>query len=168
MKYFFSTLIILVSIQFGYAQKAKYQSIFIYNFSKYVKWPDHVRDDGFIIGVLGNTDIQKSLEEMAAMKKSSQGLSITIEKYNTLADIKTCHILVVADNRLSLLSDLAGLNALKNTLIITDEPGMAKKGAIINFVEQSGKIRFELNSIEANKKDLKVSTSLSSLAILIN
>jgi hypothetical protein len=151
----------------SFAQKAKYQSIFIYNFSKYVKWPENVGNGGFIIGVLGNSEIQKSLEDMAAMKKSTQGLNINIIKYSDISEIQSCHMLIVADNRLSSMPELQSMPELKNALIITDEPGMAKKGSTINFVEKDGKIRFELNSSEAVKKELKVSSSLTTLAILV-
>jgi hypothetical protein len=151
----------------SFAQKAKYQSIFIYNFSKYVKWPEHEGNGGFIIGVLGNSEIQKSLEDMAAMKKSTQGLNINVIKYSDISEIQPCHMLIVADNRLSSMPELQSMPELKNALIITDEPGMAKKGSIINFVEKDGKTRFELNSSEAEKKELKVSTSLTTMAILV-
>lgn len=57
----------------AWAQKSKYQSIFIYNFIKYIKWPDSYNSGNFIIGVVGNSDIVASLEQMAAAKKKPTG-----------------------------------------------------------------------------------------------
>ena len=52
-------------------------------------------------------------------------------------------------------------------LIVTDKPGMAKKGAIINFTGEGEKIRFELNMNMAKERGLMVAGSLASLAIII-
>ena len=43
------------------AQKEKFHSIFLYNFSKYVKWPENHTDGIFTIGVFGNSAIEKEL-----------------------------------------------------------------------------------------------------------
>ena len=55
----------------------------------------------------------------------------------------------------------------KPVLVVTDNPGMAKKGASINFVEVEGKIKFELNQKNAEASGLKVAGALASLAILV-
>ena len=55
----------------------------------------------------------------------------------------------------------------KPVLIVTDKPGLAKKGAAINFVELDGKIKFELNQQNAESRGLKVAGALTSLAIVV-
>jgi hypothetical protein len=56
----------------------------------------------------------------------------------------------------------------KSTLIITEKPGLARQGAAINFVVQENKTKFELNKGNAEKYDLKVSSNLLSLAIVVD
>ena len=68
-------ILMVASIQSTWAQKEKFHSIFIYNFSKYVKWPDAQNSGIFVIGVLGTSAIQKDLKKMAAAKKDMLKIS---------------------------------------------------------------------------------------------
>ena len=55
----------------------------------------------------------------------------------------------------------------KGTLIITDKNGLGEKGSAINFKTVDNKLKFELNQKAIETSNLKVSGSLTSLAILI-
>jgi hypothetical protein len=158
--------IMIASFQSAWAQKEKFHSIFIYNFSKYVKWPDAQNSGKFVIGVLGKSAIQKDLISMAATKKVS-GMSIEIKQFSSPAEISDCHILFVSAKESGLLDQVLSKTSSKPVLIVTDNPGLAKKGAAINFVEIGGKIKFELNKKNVESRGLKVASSLVSLAILV-
>lgn len=162
---FFSLLLLS---NYSLAQKEKYESLFIYNFTKYIKWPDNYNEGRFIIGVIGNSDIYGSLETMAnSKKKTGTGATIEVKKYESLEDIEDCNILFISDDAIENLSDIEEATSGKPVLIITDTPGMATQGSIINFVEKDGKIKFELNQAKAESRKLIVSSSLSTLAIII-
>ena len=149
------------------AQKTKYQSIFIYNFSKYIKWPDNFNDGKFVICVLGDTDIQPDLEAMVAAKKQINGLNLEIRNIKTISELGDCNLLFVNNKFCGRLDDINASLSGKPTLVVTDKSGMAQKGAAINFIEKDGKIKFELNQSTVTEHGLKVSSSLISLAILI-
>lgn len=165
-------IIILVVLLFSFsmASKAqdvhKFQSIFIYNFSKFIQWPAGYENGEFVIGVLGESPITKHLESMASVKKV-RGQKFKIKKFTSVDQITKCHILYIPSNKSAYLQkclDGVGGNA---TLIITDKPGMAESGSGINFLIVDGKPKFELNKASTTKHKLKVSTELSKLAILI-
>lgn len=164
-------LIIFLGLIFSitsFAQKEKYESLFIYNFTKYIKWPDNYNQGKFVIGVLGNSSIYQSLNEMAeSKKKTSSGSNLEVMKYNSIADIGECNILFVSENMISKIEEIDGGTSGKPILIVTDSPGMANKGSVINFIEKDGKIKFELNEAKAATRNLIVSGSLTTLAILI-
>lgn len=64
----------------SHAQKEKYQSLFIYNFTKYIKWPDSYNSEKFIIGVIGDSEILQSLNAMAASKrKTGNGVKLLLK-----------------------------------------------------------------------------------------
>ncbi len=163
----FSVLAIVCMTQLTMAQEAKYQSIFIYNFTRYIKWPEPMMSGNFVIGVLGNSELYDELQKMAGMKKQTQGLDLVIEKYNSIDEIQKCHILFVADDRLHQLSSISEASVLNTTLLVTDSPGQAQKGSTINFVDVDGRIKFELNQSNAEKRNLKISGALVSLAIIV-
>ena len=150
-----------------HAQKAKYQSIFIYNFSKYIKWPDDFNNGKFVIGVLGQADLLKDLKSMAVQKKETNGLSIEVVDFSSVNDISDCNLIFVSSKFCNQIDAIDSKLTGKPTLIVTDKKGMANGGAVINFVEKDGKIKFELNKSAADKLGLVISGSLTSLAILV-
>lgn len=94
-------------------------------------------------------------------------MAIVIKNFSSTDKIEKCHILFVPTNLSNKIDEIASSLSGNPVLIVTDKPGMAQKGAAINFVEKDGKIKFELNQQATSDKGLKVSGSLSSLAILV-
>jgi hypothetical protein len=159
-------LVLLFSFNSANAQKEKFHSLFIYNFSKYVKWPDGQQNSEFVIGVLGSADMVKTLESMAK-SKTVNGNSIIVRNYKNASEVKDCQILYVSEEASSEINNVLARTSKRPVLIVSDKPGLAQKGSVINFVEQGGKIKFELNQKMAESRGLKVSGSLTSLAILV-
>lgn len=151
----------------AFGQKTKYQSLFIYNFAKYIKWPGDFNNGKFVIGVLGSSEITEDLKNMVSIKKSIHGLQMEVTEIASLDEMVSCNLLFVTEDFCDNLEEVQ--NALNGTptLIVTDKTGMAEQGAAINFVEQDGKIRFELNQSGTENLGLKISTSLTSLAIIV-
>ena len=162
----FFLMMAIVSI--SHAQKEKYQSLFIYNFTKYIKWPDSYNSDKFVIGVLGDSEILASLNVMAlSKKKTGNGQILEVKKYSSVDEIDECNILFVSESAIDNIGQIDSQTSTKPILIVSDSPGMATKGSVINFVELDGKMKFELNESKASGKGLIVSGSLTSLAIII-
>lgn len=167
-KIFLIIFIIMIISNLSFGQKEKYESLFIYNFTKYIKWPDNYNQGKFVIGVLGNSDIFESLNSMASSKKkTASGATLEVYKFNSETEIGECNILFVSENMLDKLNAIDNGTAEKPVLIVTDSPGMATQGSVINFIEMDGKIKFELNEAKANSRNLVISGSLTTLAILI-
>ncbi len=156
-----------IIINAAFAQKTKYQSIFIYNFSKYIKWPDNFNQGKFVIGVLGESELYDDLNSMAKAKKETNGLTIEVRQFKSIGQLSDCNLLFLSDQFCDQIGNVKSAISGKPMLIITDKKGMAKNGAIINFVEDSGKIKFELNQSAASRLGLVISSSLANLAILV-
>lgn len=157
---------ILLLFQPAWAQKETFHSIFIYNFSKYVKWPDTQNSGKFVIGVYGSSKIEKDLKTMASSKKVS-GMPIEVKVFKSTEGIRECQILYISASESGDIDQIVSSTANDPILIVTDKPGLAQKGSTINFVEIEGKIKFELNQQEVESRGLKVASSLTSLAIII-
>lgn len=149
------------------AQSEKLHTVFIYNFTKHIEWPQEYREGDFIIGVLGNSPIVSELEKLASTRNVS-GQPIAIRKFKNAEDITKCHIIYIPESK----SDQIGavLSSVQNfsTLIITDKKGMARAGAAINFVVEGSKQKFELKRSNATKYGLKISSDLERLAIVVD
>jgi hypothetical protein len=145
----------------------QFKKSFIWAFTKYIEWPASYGSGDFTIGVLGDSPIMSHLEQLKSSYGKVDGQSISIVKYSSVSKIGKCHILYIPENKSSSLSSV--INKLKgtSTLIITEGEGLARQGAIINFVVRQSKIKFEINKKTAESYSLQVSSVLSDLGILI-
>lgn len=146
---------------------SKIKATFIYNFTKYIDWPEKYKEGNFVIGVLGTTSFYNDLT--ALLTKKSVGKQIfEIKSYTNIESITgNCHILFIPADHSAQMADVLKKLKGKSTLIVTEKSGLAKQGSGINFVVENNKQRFELNKTNIEKYDLKVSSTLASLAIAV-
>lgn len=149
----------------GADTNARIKSVFIYNFTRYIEWPSDYKTGNFVINMFGSN--ASMLTELNSMAKTKTVGTQTIEIKNTtsLDGIGKPHILYVSADALSSMPDIIAKLKGKSTLIVTEKPGSAKQGAAINFVIVDNRQKFELNQTNAEKYNLKVSSSLVALAI---
>lgn len=163
------TLVVLVLAALPFMAKAqdyRIHSVFIYNFTKYIQWPSTDQSGDFIIGVLGNSPIVGSLEKLAQERKVGSR-AMVIKKFSTVSEISKCHMLFIPENSSNDFEAALAKVSGQSTLIMTERKGLGSKGSGINFITVDGKQKFELNKSATEKAQLKVSTELTSLAIVI-
>jgi len=147
---------------------AKIKAVFLYNFTKYIEWPEASKSGEFTIGILGeNETLYKELEKMSKVKKVANQ-TFSIKNYESISDLNVPHILYIPADSTEILSKAVERLKGKSTLIVTEKPGMAKKGSTINFVIVGSRQKFELNKANAKKHNLKVASTLEKLAVLVN
>ena len=103
-------------------------SMMVYNFTKYVQWPDHSATGEFIIGVVGNTDIYNTLNGWYGGKPRGSKTYI-IKKFNSAAEVTDCHVLYIDKSKSGEFDNANDKVKGKGTLIITDKSGLGEKGA---------------------------------------
>lgn len=141
-------------------------SMLIFNFIKYIDWPDAAKSGDFVIAVYGDDDVYKQLNTFYN-SRPIKGQNAKIINISSLSDLNTAHVVYVSDRK---SSDFESLNTKFNgkpTLIITDRSGLGKKGSCINFKEVGGKLKFEINQASFDSNKLKISSQLVSMGILI-
>ena len=173
MKTLKTTFVILLlsvfAINSGTAQQRtmpEIHSMMVYNFMKYVKWPPTSTSGDFVIGVVGDTEVYQTLTKWYGTKtKGSQ--KIVIKQFTSASDLSDCHVLYVGKSKSSKFEAIKTVLAGKSTLVITDKSGLGKKGSGINFKTVNNKLKFELNQAAIASANLKVSSQLSGMAIMI-
>jgi hypothetical protein len=139
------------------------KAMFIFNFTKYVEWPETKSTDEFIIGVFGESEITEPLEKIAAQKKVNDK-KIVIRQLSP-DDEEYCHIIIVSRSRTNKLEAIEKRYAGRGVLIISDE---ASRSAAINLVTRDNKIRFEINQSLAKSGGIKISSQLLTLAVSVH
>jgi hypothetical protein len=146
---------------------AKTKTLFIYNFTKYVEWPESMRTGSFVIGVYGDyPSLLSELQNMASTKTAGSQ-KITIIQYQSLESIVPCHLLYINEDKGGDLPGVIKKLGEHPTLIVADAEGAAKKGACINFYYEASKQRMEINAETIRKRELKISGQLLSLAKVV-
>jgi hypothetical protein len=141
-------------------------SMMVFNFIRYVQWPDHTANGEFVIGVVGNNDVYNTLTTWYSGKPRG-AKTIVVKKFNSSSDITDCHVVFIDKSKSGEFEAINAKSQGKGTLIITDKNGLGEKGSGINFKTIDSKLKFELNQKAMEASNLKVSGALSSMAILI-
>lgn len=139
------------------------QSMFIYNFSRLIQWPASYNTGEFVIGVMGNNDLYYTLTSYVANKKvGSQPISV--KQFNDPADITKSHIIFIGNTKIGKLNEVIAKLQGSNSLIITERRGSINSGSAIDFFMDGDKLKFVMNTQNAQKYNLNVSKSLSDMA----
>lgn len=141
-------------------------SMMMYNFTRYVQWPNEAGSGEFVIAVIGNTDVYNTLNSWYG-GKTRGSKTYVIKKFNSASEITDCQVLYIDKNKSAEFETANEKVKGKGTLVITDKNGLGVKGSGINFKTVDNKLKFELNQKAVESANLKVAGSLTSMAILI-
>lgn len=139
------------------------QSLFIYNFSRLIQWPAGNQSGDFVIGVIGNDNLYNSLNTYVANKKVGTQ-PIVIKKFDNPESLTRCHIIFVGNSKVAVFDEVLSRVRGTNSLIITEKKGMINMGSAIDFFMDQDKLKFVINSVNAQKYNLTVSKSLEDMA----
>ena len=165
-RYFLICFITFLSF-FASAQKAKYQGDIIFKLSQYITWPESGNTYKFVIGVVGSISDYQSFQQLAIRECGLNNFPIEVRYYECTDTIDECQLLYISENCKIEIEQIVKKTRNEPILIVSDKAGYGELGSIINFVDYKGKIKFELNQKQANKRGLRVSEKLKNLAIII-
>lgn len=148
------------------AEEYTLKAAFIYNFTKYIEWDATSQEEEFIIGVLGDSPINRPLAEIARTK-SVNGKRIVLTKFSSPDKITFCHVLFISRNASFPLNEIVEKSS-KGTLLVSEKAGSAIRGAAVNFIIVNNNLKFEVNTKTINSAGLKASSQLLKLAIIVD
>ncbi len=146
------------------AQTTNHQaySVFIFSIAKYSNWPVH--EGEFKIVVLGKSKVYDELLKVSATKDVN-GMKIVVTQAEEASQVGEANIVYLSDSKSSQLDDLLKTTNGKAVMVITEREGLFKKGAGFSFlVLDNSTLRFDINNTELEKRQIKISKSLSTLA----
>ena len=146
------------------------KAAFILNFAKLTKWPEAAFEDspGTIDTCLVGEDAVLAMAFSSIDGKQVGDRTVRVRFVPTAGDCLGCEILFVrnAIDRSTLLRFLTAVDD-RPVLIIGETPDFVRIGGIINFITHHGKLHFEINPQEVERHGLKISSSLMSLATIV-
>jgi hypothetical protein len=156
--------ILLFALRDANAQTTNYEaySLFVMNIAKYSSWPNTTGE--LRIAVLGKSKIYDHLQKQAGSKQFN-GLSLKVSQAEHVSEVGDVHIIYVSDGKSSALQDIVKSTQGKPVIIIAEREGLFKKGAGFSFiVTDNNTLRFDINSSDLEKRNIKIAKNLSALA----
>jgi hypothetical protein len=141
-------------------------SAMMYNFIKYIQWPNEGEGGEFVVGVLGDDDVFNTLKQWYDGKPKGTKKYV-IKKLASATDASTCSVIYLGKGKSGQFDEIKTAISGKPVLTVTNGNGLAQKGSCINFKVVDGKLKFEMNQGTFTSNNLKVSSQLTSMAILI-
>lgn len=121
------------------------QSVYLFNFFKYITWQNESEITTFKLAVVG--DEPNLLIELKAAAKSikPRNRQVVVEAVTDLNKLTDFHLVFVAKNKILLFDDIASITRRSNTLLVTQSLNDSHNLMINLRTNANGTIHFEVN-----------------------
>jgi hypothetical protein len=163
------SIFFLVFVLSASAQQASDYTVhanIIYHFTKYIDWPANKKDGDFLIGIIGDSPLYDELQKTMA-NKSAGGQKIVVKKFSSGEAATNCHILFVSEDKSSSMKKIAAQTAGSSVLLVSEQEGMAQRGACINFVIVSERLKLEINKNNIEQRSMSIASELLKLGKVV-
>lgn len=150
------------------ARESAVKAAFLYKFGGFVEWPAAAlprADSPLVIGVSGDDEVAADLEQLAT-GRSVEGRPLLVRRLADAGPFPGVHILFLGTRREVRLREAIDA-AAGPVLVVTDQPAGLRAGAVLNFVEDVGRIRFAASLRAAEARGLKLSSRLLAVATFV-
>jgi serine phosphatase RsbU (regulator of sigma subunit) len=152
----------------GYPQKEnssnEKQALFIYNFFKFVEWPNYDELKSFNVGIIGDEKnlVYDKLVEITKTEKAKK-LPINVKRIKSLSNLEDIQLLYF-DKSANLKFDKI-YAAIGNKHVLVVSKGYPYGKSMINFVMDEDRVQYELNEAKCEWAGLKASKVLTIVAV---
>jgi hypothetical protein len=148
--------------------RAAAKAAFVYNFSKFVVWPDDVLapSQPLTLCVLGDNAVADELAR-TARTHTADAHALRVQIVRTGPALRSCHMLYVTGLDSKRSADL--IEVLKGAAVFTvgDGERFAETGGVARLIVEDNRMRFAINVASAQRARLNLSSRLLSLAQLV-
>lgn len=154
------TLVSFLFLSFSNPQlnSVSLKSLFIYNFTKHVDWPESGNAQIYV-GVVNDPGLSEKLQQVLKNKRIKEK-TFEVLSVRSPEDAQRCQLVFIPASQGYHLKQFIKWLDGKNVLIVTEGNDMAAKGAAISIIENNGKLTFEVNEQAIYKSGLSVSKEL--------
>jgi hypothetical protein len=171
----------------AHTREYKIKAAFIYNFIKFVQWPEEANEgsektskdnDTITIGIIGKDPFGDAFEPVK--NKPAKGREIVIKQFGEFkrlvndddkarseANIKAlrqCQLLFICSSEIADCGRIIEMVRDHSVLTVGEIVGFAEAGGIINFIPRQKKAVFEVNLVASKRANLEVSSKLLRVA----
>lgn len=146
--------------------ESKIKTVFIYNFTKYIEWPNSDKIATFKIGVIDNKSVYEELIKISKVKLVSDK-SLEIVFLESLDEVDPTFQILFIGNREKTPLDKSFLSIGENPILLVSD-SYQDESSMIDFRIVGTRMKFALNKQELERQGLVVASALESLAIKLS
>lgn len=145
------------------ALELQVKAAFLVKFGMFVEWPAATSDVNagapFLIGVLGKDPFGAFFDD-ALKTEFIRERPMQLRRGDDVTTMEACQIVFIAAAGPSQQAEHLAHFSGKPVLTVGDSPDFARRGGMIGFIKEDGKVRFEINTGAAERAGLKISSKL--------
>lgn len=150
---------------------AEYQvkAVFLFNFAQFVDWPAQAFENDqapIVIGVLGEDPFGSYLDEVVQSEKIGDR-ALVVRRYHRVEDAGGCHILFVSRSNAGQLDRIMAALQGRSVLTVGDLDSFNRRGGMVRFVTEKGKIHLRINTDAAKEAGFTISSKLLRWATIV-
>lgn len=147
------------------ASEAQVKATYIIKFEKYATWPANAVPSGMpiMIGIVGAIPVAQELELWAANRPGDKR-QVMVKRLQPGDSLDGINILFIGSDRTEETTEWLTRVDGKPVLSVTETEGGMPAGSMINFVRDSGRIRFDVSLTAAERNRIKLSAALLTVA----
>jgi hypothetical protein len=137
----------------------------MYNFAKFVQWPAAAfpqSQSPLTLCVIGQDEFGAALDTID--HKVAQQRELQVRRRVRLEDVKSCHILLVAQSERARLASILRAVSGASVLTVSDIDRFAEAGGMIGFYDLDNKLQFAINPEQARSSLLQINSQLLKLS----
>ncbi|MEP1096307.1 MAG: YfiR family protein [Cyclobacteriaceae bacterium] len=148
-------------------EEARIKALFIESFMRNMEWPAEKGTDKYNIAVIGDIYV---VEQIMSLTNNRLINNRPVKVVNYTSDVKMeeLNILFISKSLSDLYPDYHKTAIANSVLVVTEEKGLSKAGAGVNFVSQKDKLVFELNTATLEEAGIRASKAITETAEQIN
>ena len=145
------------------------KAVFLLNFVQFVEWPAAAfasPESPIVIGVLGDDPFGRLLDEVV-IGEIVRGRRITVARFRSVEEIKTCHVLFVSPSEAPMYEQILTALRMQPTLTVGETARFTARG-MIRFLTEGSRILLEVNVEAAKSAGLIISSNLLRAARIVD
>lgn len=145
------------------------KAVYIFNFVRFTEWPSDLEisaSEETNLSILGNLSLLKTLKG-ESFRQAAQDVILKTHACVMPSCIKKSHALFIDRTESSRLKKVLSLLGNRPVLTISDIPGFAEKGGMIELKRQKERVIFRINLEAIKRANLYVSAQLLQLAEIV-
>jgi hypothetical protein len=141
------------------------KAAFLFNFTKFISWPRADVSSKLTVCTVSVKDVAEALEAVTK-GKSVDGRQVVVQELRYPAPLETCQLLFIGAQAKKTEEILLEARKL-HIVTVGEDDKFLRRGGMINFVQEDGKLRFEINTDAAGRAGINISSKLLSLAKIV-